>query len=79
LATRDDVQKFVASDVRAQTAELASFEQIRYVVVVPREFSVEGGELSPAMKIKRRIVEQRYQDAIDRVYAGVEHREHAHA
>jgi long-chain acyl-CoA synthetase len=73
------VQRFIAQEVRAQTAELASFEQIRYVVIVPREFSVEGGELSPAMKIKRRIVEERYTDAIDHVYAGAEKREHAHA
>jgi long-chain acyl-CoA synthetase len=79
LTTRDDVQRFIEREARTQTAELASFEQIRYVVIVPREFSVEGGELSPAMKIKRRVVEARYQDAIDRVYAGVEHREHAHA
>jgi long-chain acyl-CoA synthetase len=79
LATRGDVLEFVAQEARTQTAELASYEQIRYVVVVPREFSVEGGELSPAMKIKRRVVEERYKDAIDHVYAGVEEREHAHA
>jgi long-chain acyl-CoA synthetase len=79
LATRDDVRAFIANEARTQTAELASYEQIRYVVIVPREFSVETGELSPAMKIKRRIVEERYQDAIARVYAGAQAREHAHA
>jgi long-chain acyl-CoA synthetase len=79
LATRDDVQRFVAAQVREQTAELASYEQIRYVVVLPHEFTVEGGELSPAMKIKRRVVEDRYKDAIDQVYASVSAREHAHA
>jgi long-chain acyl-CoA synthetase len=79
LATRDDVQRFIAAEARKQTAELASYEQIRYVVVIPREFTVEGGELSPAMKIKRRVVEERYQNAIARVYAGAEQREHAHA
>ncbi|MGB6984633.1 MAG: long-chain fatty acid--CoA ligase [Candidatus Aquilonibacter sp.] len=79
LATREEAQRFIAAEVRKQTAELASYEQIRYVVVIPREFTVEGGELSPAMKIKRRVVEERYQDAIARVYAGAEQREHAHA
>ncbi|HTZ55912.1 MAG TPA: long-chain fatty acid--CoA ligase [Candidatus Acidoferrum sp.] len=79
LAARDDVQRFIAAEVRKQTAELGSFEQIRYVVVLPREFTVESGELSPAMKIKRRVVEQRYSDAIDRLYAAEQRREHAHA
>ncbi len=79
LATRDDARRFIAAEVRKQTAELASYEQIRYVVVIPREFTVESGELSPSMKIKRRIVEERYKDAIDGVYAVEREREHAHA
>jgi long-chain acyl-CoA synthetase len=39
------------------------------VVVIPHEFSVERGELSPAMKIKRRVVEGRYAPEIDLAYA----------
>jgi long-chain acyl-CoA synthetase len=68
LAARDDVREFVTTVVAKQTGELASFEQIRRVVVIPREFSVERGELSPSMKIKRRVVEARYADEIDRAY-----------
>ena len=64
--------------MRKQTADLASYEQIRRVIVIPREFSVESGELSPSMKIKRRVVEERYKDAIERAYA-VDLRAHAHA
>lgn len=68
LADRADVHDFLTREVRVQTRGLASYEQIRHVVVIPHEFSVEGGELSPSMKIKRRIVEQRYADAIERAY-----------
>jgi long-chain acyl-CoA synthetase len=68
LARRDDVRGFLAREVHKQTHGLASYEQIRTIIVVPHEFSVEGGELSPAMKIKRRIVEARYADAIERAY-----------
>jgi long-chain acyl-CoA synthetase len=78
LAGRDDVRDFITAEARKQTADLASFEQIRRVIVVPREFSIEGGELSPSMKIKRRVVEQRYADAINRAYA-VDLHEHSHA
>jgi long-chain acyl-CoA synthetase len=69
LAARDDVLSFVTGVVAKQTRDLATFEQIRRVIVIPHEFSVEGGELSPAMKIKRRVVEKRYAHEIDSVYA----------
>ena len=78
LALRDDVETFVTNEVRKQTEDLASYEQIRRVVVLPRDFSVESGELSPSMKIKRRVVEDRYRARIEQAYA-VDLRAHAHA
>jgi long-chain acyl-CoA synthetase len=69
LVLRDDVQLFMSAEVRRKTDDLASYEQIRRVILLPREFSVETGELSPAMKIKRRFVEERYAAEIERGYA----------
>jgi long-chain acyl-CoA synthetase len=69
LARRQDVRDFVAHEVRKQTHALATYEQIRHVIIVPHEFSQENGELSPSMKIKRRIVEARYGDEITHAYA----------
>ena len=66
------------SYAHAQTRELATFEQIRRVIVVAHEFSVESGELSPSMKIKRRVVEERYAAEIDRAY-GVDLHARSHA
>ena len=68
LAGRDDVQAFLTREVHRQTRDLAAYEQIRRIVVVADEFSVEGGELSPSMKIKRRVVESRYGNEIERAY-----------
>jgi long-chain acyl-CoA synthetase len=70
LAQRDDVRAFLTHEVHKQTHGLASYEQIRRVVVVPHDFSVNGGELSPSMKIKRRVVETRYAREIEEAYAG---------
>jgi long-chain acyl-CoA synthetase len=69
LAERPDVRRFMTAEVERQTADLAAYEQVRRVVIVPREFTVEGGELSPAMKIKRRVVEERYKRRIEEAYA----------
>jgi long-chain acyl-CoA synthetase len=77
LVRRDDVVHFVSGEVRRKTADLATYEQIRRVILLPRDFSVEGGELSPAMKIKRRVVEERYAGEIDRAYAADLHAAHA--
>ncbi|MGA8475062.1 MAG: long-chain fatty acid--CoA ligase [Candidatus Cybelea sp.] len=68
LATRDDVAAFLTSEVRKQTRGLATYEQVRRILVIPREFSIEGGELSPSMKIKRRVIETRYAREIERAY-----------
>ncbi len=68
LAARDDVRSFLNREVHKQTRGLATYEQVRHAIVVPREFSVESGELSPSMKIKRRAVEARYAREIERAY-----------
>jgi len=69
LSQRDDVRAFLTKEVEAQTRDLGSFEQIRRVIILPHELTVVSGELSPSMKIKRRVVEERYADRIDRAYA----------
>jgi long-chain acyl-CoA synthetase len=52
---------------------LAQFEKLKKVILVPDEFSVATGELTPSMKLKRRVVEQKYKSEIDAAYAVVEH------
>jgi long-chain acyl-CoA synthetase len=72
--SRSDVNTFIAREVRAQTADLGSFEQIRRFAILPRELTIEDGEMSPSLKLKRRVIETRYADLIESAYA-----EHADA
>lgn len=44
---------------------LADFERLRKYEVLPQEFSVEGGELTPSLKVKRKVVREKYRDLID--------------
>jgi len=69
LSRRAEVQAFVRREVMMQTTDLGSFEQIRWIGLLPRDLTIEDGELSPTQKIKRRVVEQRYADLIERVFA----------
>jgi long-chain acyl-CoA synthetase len=68
LARRPEVRAFLTREVHKQTHALASYEQVRRIVIVPREFSLESGELSPSMKIKRRVVESHYAAQIEQAY-----------
>ena len=52
-----------------RAAGWASFEKIKRFTLLPREFSIEGGELTPKLSVKRRVVEQKYKDLIDRMYS----------
>jgi long-chain acyl-CoA synthetase len=69
LAARADVREFMRREVFWQTKELALFEQVRVVVLLARELTMEDGEISPTMKIRRRVVERRYGELIDKAYA----------
>jgi len=48
---------------------LAQYEKLKKVLLVPDEFSIASGELTPSMKLKRRVVEQKYKQEIDALYA----------
>lgn len=48
--------------------ELADFERIKKVMLVADEFSIASGALTPTMKLKRRVVESRYQEKIEQLY-----------
>jgi long-chain acyl-CoA synthetase len=48
----------------------ARYETPKKIAVVPQEFSIDSGELTPSLKIKRRVVEDRYSDIIEGMYQG---------
>lgn len=65
----DKVVKLYQGIVDQVNGTLAHHETIKRMCVVPDEWSVEEGELTPSMKLKRRVVESKYKQAIDSFYA----------
>jgi long-chain acyl-CoA synthetase len=70
LAADPRVADLYDRTVKELTRDHAQFEKIKKVAVLPREFSIETGELTPKMSVKRRVVEEKYKDVIDRLYEG---------
>lgn len=64
-----DVQAKVEREVMSMLKELAKFETPKKVMLLENDFTIEAGELTPTLKVKRRAVEKRYKDQIDAVYA----------
>jgi len=64
-----DVQAKMEREVMGGLRDLAKFEMPKKVVLIERDFTIESGELTPSLKVKRRQVEKNHKDVIDRVYA----------
>ena len=60
---------FIQTQIDEMTSHLAKFERIKKVCLLPKAFTLEGGELTPTLKVKRKVVEGRYKDLIDQLYA----------
>ena len=68
LVTRPDVVALYQEIVDALNRELSQFERIKKIALIPAQFSIETGELTPTLKVKRRVVEERWREAIEGLY-----------
>jgi long-chain acyl-CoA synthetase len=62
--------KLVQKQVTAITAHLADYERVRRIALLPEEFSIEKGEMTPTLKVKRAVIDDRYGKLIDDLYRG---------
>jgi len=69
LIALPDVQAKMEREAMGVLRDLAKFEMPKRVVVLEHDFTIESGELTPSLKVKRRVVEEHYKDVINRAYA----------
>jgi len=69
LVRRPEVVAWYQALVNEMTGDLAQFEKIKKVALLPRELTQEAGEITPTLKVKRRVVEEKYKAMIDAMYA----------
>ena len=54
------------------TAHLSQYEKVKKIALLENELTVEGGELTPTLKVKRRVVDEKYHEIIEKIYADAE-------
>ena len=72
LVARPDVVALYQEIVDGLNRELSQFERVKKIALLPSEFSIDSGELTPTLKVKRKVVEERYRNVIERLYGGTE-------
>jgi long-chain acyl-CoA synthetase len=70
LVAEPRVVELYERNVQELMTPYAQYERIKKIALLSREFSIETGELTPKLSIKRRVVEEKFKDLIDRMYAG---------
>ena len=68
LANQAAAVKLVQKDVTTITAHLTDYERVRRVALLAEEFSIEKGEMTPTLKVKRPVIDQKYGELIDDLY-----------
>jgi len=68
LLAKDTVVDLIAEKVKLVNSHLPSFETIKKFKILPREFTIESGELTPSLKLKRKVVMSKYQHLVDELF-----------
>lgn len=69
FCANDRIMNLFERQVDHFTEKLAQFEKVKKIVLIENEFTVDGGELTPTMKVKRRVIDNEYKSIIDAIYA----------
>ena len=69
LVNDPEVHKMIEERINDYQKGLAAYEQIKRFVLLPKAFTMENGELTNTLKIKRAVINKRYRPLIDAMYA----------
>ena len=68
LVSKKEVKELIRQEIDRLSGDLASYETIKDFILVPKPFTIESGELTPSLKVKRNVVEKNYAAEIEKMY-----------
>jgi long-chain acyl-CoA synthetase len=72
LTENAEIYQLIEKDLEQFQKQLANYERVRKFVLLDKPFTIETGEITPSLKVKRKVIEERYGGLIDRMYKGLE-------
>jgi long-chain acyl-CoA synthetase len=63
------VVAFMEAEVLGSLTDLAQYERPKKIALLPRELTIDAGEVTPTLKVKRRVIETKYSEIIESMYA----------
>jgi len=69
LCKHPRIVDLIQRQIDALTQDLPKYERIKKIALLENEFTIEGGELTPTLKVKRRVIDEKYRDVIEELYA----------
>jgi long-chain acyl-CoA synthetase len=71
LAKHPKISDLIEKNISDIQKDLANYERVRRFTLLDRQFSIDEGELTPTMKVRRKVIEERYANLIERMYKGI--------
>jgi len=71
LVVKSEIYKLFEDEIAVIQKDLANYERVRKFTVLRHPLTIENGEITPTMKIRRKVVEERFKDIIEKMYEGV--------
>lgn len=65
---QEKIRELIEQEIKSVNSQLASYESIKRFEILPEDFTVESGELTPSLKLKRKVLVQKYQEALTGLY-----------
>ena len=67
-ANDETFKRFIQGEIDSVNSKLAQVQSIKRWVIIPNEFTIDGGELTPTMKMKRKVIREKYGPQIESLY-----------
>jgi long-chain acyl-CoA synthetase len=68
LAGHPKIKELIEAEVEKKNVELASFESVKKVAILPNDFTIVDGDLTPTLKLKRKVITEKYRQVLEKLY-----------
>ena len=69
MSKHEDLKRIINDHIKSMNKTLAPYEQLKRCEILSKEWSIEGGELTPKMSLKRKVIKEKNMEAINKIFA----------